>query len=488
MLIRDQKSTSIQTPNRSKAQSSRNKPRSMQGKFNETHSASQKFRKKRNHKRTSSRWSKKKRDSKDAQGNVEEYCRNYTKQMENDNEQSDYSENEFGSEQDKEEKCAIHSKDLDMVCLEVTCQIPVCSNCILIGNHKSHKYVEKQKFFKDLRSEGRSLVELQNEIDDVEHQLKMKGEDKSIMEMLNYKRDRIEKNIDDHYDKLVAEIEAKKVQTKREVTIYFEQMGEKLQHYITETVNVVNCNKEWRKKMRETLELVNSEEIDNGFLFMKQINSLQIKNNGERLVRNISELKGLVENKITECAKSFDVICNALNENVLVIDKQEVSFKQDLRERIHIRLEGNALEVINEQQTKDMMNAQFDPLMSNLMAGLDHTNMGTNNTGFNQESSFNNIGHNNFNMKRGPSKFNTRMMKSQFVNDDGNYYPQGNVSNVIPEEFINSGARSRSNKKPGIRNMNPSLLCKVFINILYSMLLFILCYSVLLFIFNLNNS
>ena len=390
----------------------------------------------------------------------------------------EYTDDELDLEEDVEETCAIHSKELDMVCLESTCQTPVCSKCILIGDHKNHEYVEIEKFFNVLEKEKKEMVSYQKRIETSEQQLKMNNNNVLITNQIKNQLDQVESGIEMHCENLIREIRSKKEDAMREATIFFEQLGEKLQNYVLETVNVVKYNKDWKRKVEDALKLVNQNEsdIESGFLFKEESQVLQVKENGERIIVNIADLQTLINKKMIECQESFNLGCNSLNQNLLVITKNEVSFKQDLRERMQIFYGEKAKKIPKNQlafnqnfdqvedfnnddneQDPDLFGDPFDPECSDLMAGLKKVDLfgkrnsktGGRNIKMNQNDDSNNI---NMSMVNGPNnnlnRFQNQMRESHFAREEEmNFYSQSNMNNYVPMEAPDLGRRRGSGNK-----------------------------------------
>ena len=407
-----------------------------------------------------------------------------------------FSDDDLNLDEDIEETCAIHSKELDMICLESSCQTPVCSKCILVGDHKNHKYVEKEKFFNNLEQDKNKMLGFKNRIESAEQHLKMNNDRIVIFQQIKSQRTQIEEEIQIHCQKLTKEINNKKDEALREVKIHFEQLGEKLQNYVSETVHVVKYNKLWKKKLEDALRLVNQSEsdIESGFLFKEESQVLKIQKNGESIIANISELQGLINNKIGESLGSFTLKCDKLKNNFLVISKQEVSFKQDLRERMQIFIgetakkpkESNTMKFDDnfaqtvEQYNKgysrdtDLLADDFDPMASNLMLGLNESDPYK--RGNLQPKSGNSFNMKNPNQAQNPThninKFNSRGREGLFnKEDEEKYYLQTNPN----ERKQTKGRKKRSRSKSMNNEMkqkhesrkNPGILIMILLTIIY---------------------
>ena len=415
-----------------------------------------------------SEWNSKQKNSENSPNDLDDFDKSFIRQNEsyNDNMYSGDSGDEFGSDDDIEGECAIHSKDLDMVCMEVTCETPVCSNCILIGGHKNHMFMEKVVFFRNLESESRSLLELQREIDNNAAALDNINIGESVIARLKSRRELIEKNIEEQCQKLIREIEARESQVKSETKMYFEQLEKKLEHYINNAIDAVHCNDQWRERAREALKLVDMEDIDKAFLYKKRIMALHIKDNGERFINNIAELQALINNKINECVLSFQLEYNPISQDLITTNEQEVLFKQDIREKMRICLEGNKMMITNQNSNIDLMQPKNDPLAPDLMASFENNHVQHPNLYFSQTKNFNNPGHQNLNMNRAANNYMTQTNKGQFSKDNLNVYRQGNTSIDDPTDFPDNRAHSKSLNTPSDKmKINTNKLCKlVFIS------------------------
>ena len=85
------------------------------------------------------------------------------------NSHEEYSENsDYGSDSTDNNPginiCDEHNKELDMICMHDQCQSPVCSKCLLAGNHKNHPYKERSDFFANLETTKRQIMTVEENI------------------------------------------------------------------------------------------------------------------------------------------------------------------------------------------------------------------------------------------------------------------------------------------------------------------------------------
>lgn len=442
------------------------------------HSHSYKFRKK--NKSKNDRMSGKLREyGMPRQDVIEERYYDYRNDLErNAKDLENYSDEDFYD--DMEEVCAIHRKELDMVCLEVDCETPVCSKCILVGDHKNHKYVEKENFFKSLEKDKKAILALQREIENSEQLLRKKNSNQLILEKINEQKEFFKKEIEAHSSKVLRAVEARKREVEREVKIYFEQLGEKLGNYVHETVDATQANKDWKKQLDDALRQLNESEcdIESGFHFRKLNENLKFEENSNRLISNIGELQNLIDKKLNECLTSFQLDFKDIDSQFLTISKTDVSFKQDLRERMRIVFNNqvekkqppqkeqfgkmqNFMNMVDDYQDNvgrdtDLMNDDFDPNGSNLISDLPEYSMKTQkNPLYGRQVNMqggNLRGNQNFGfmksqnpMEGGLNEYG-QIRSSMFMNNnDGDaFYSQSSINNAVPPDFMGRENRSRS--------------------------------------------
>jgi hypothetical protein len=404
----------------------------------------------------------------------------------------EYSDDDFYDD-DMEEICAIHRKELDMVCLESNCETPVCSKCILVGDHKHHKYIEKEKFFKNLEEDKKRVLAFQGEIQNSEQLLVKKNSNHLILDRINQQKDHFNREIEAHVAKMMRIIDNRKREVEREVQIYFEQMGEKLGNYVNETIDATQSNKDWKRQLDDALRQLNEKEsdIESGFHFRKLDQRLKFEENAKRIISNIGELQSLIDKKLSECINSFELKTNDIESSFLEIQKVDVSFKQDLRERMRIvfnneieklsndkqdiKNNNNFMNMVDEYQDNanrdtDLMNDDFDPSSNNLINDLPEYGMKTqknnmygmqmNMQGSNMHSnqSFAFLKNQGIKPMENPHNEYGQIRGSVFVNnnDDNGFYSQSSINNTMPTEFMNRDNRSRSITKNSKKRMNKS--------------------------------
>jgi hypothetical protein len=413
----------------------------------------------------------------------------------------DFTDDDFYDE-DMEEVCAIHRKELDMVCLQSECETPVCSKCILVGDHKNHKYVEKENFFKNLDIEKQQVLQLQGEIENSEQLLMKNNSSQLILERVAEQRDHFKKQLDAHCNKILKAVESRRTEVEREIQIYFEQLGEKLGNYVSETVDATQANKEWKTQLDDALrELTENEcDIESGFNFRKMNKRLKFEENSKRIISNIGELQNLIDKKLKESLTSFDLEMKDVSRDFIEIAKNEVSFKQDLRERMRIvynkemepKKAKEGMNMMNNQfknmveeyqgnlnRDTDLMNDDMDPSAGNLMVDLPEFGMKTQkNNMFNRTitpNSANMLNSQQFGFRKNQNMMepptnplnNGRVRSSMYMNNnDGDaFYSQSSMNNVIQHDFLKNDNRSRSITKNSQNRQNkeaPNDLSKCF--------------------------
>ena len=401
---------------------------------------------------------------------------------------ADFSDDEFDDD-DMEEVCAIHRKELDMVCLEPGCETPVCSKCILVGDHKNHKYVEKEIFFKSLDQDKKKVLALQGEIENSEQLLVKKNSNQFILEKVEEQKEHFNRELESHCEKILRAVHTRKTEVEREIKIYFEQLGEKLGNYVTDTVDVTQANREWKKQLNDALRQMNENEcdIESGFNFRKMDKRLKFEENSKRLIANIGELQSLIDKKLAESLGSFNLQLRDVDDKIIEISKTEVSFKQDLRERMQIVFNNepekpppkepvntsnnNFANMVEEYQENlgrdtDLMNDDLDAAALNLVSDLPEYGMKTqkNNMFGRTRNPQNMMNSQPFGFQKTPNRMNPpandfgRVRSSMYMSSNATdaFYSQSSMNNALPPDFMPNENRSRSiTKSSGNRNKNP---------------------------------
>lgn len=188
----------------------------------------------------------------------------------------DLAEAAFSDETDSfgENICAIHNKELDMICREPGCETPICSSCILFGEHKGHAYIEKDKFFKNIEMVRRGLLRVEKEIGKSEQAVKEANQIGGLMDRLEERRRKIEKEIEFNCSKRIRHIEARKLELQKETKFYFEKLGRSLTTFVKDNLEEIDKSKGWKRQVQDQLRRLPKDEldIDAGFAFLKQNN------------------------------------------------------------------------------------------------------------------------------------------------------------------------------------------------------------------------
>jgi len=297
--------------------------------------------------------------------------------------------------------CAIHHKDLDMICQEPECETPICSSCILFGEHKNHHYIEKVNFFKNVEVKRKGLVRLSTEIESAEIKLNKTNQLEEIFQKIRDKRSKMEKELEFNCAKAIRQIENRKIELEKTTKVYFENLEEKIQSYLKQTLDCIDLNQNWKRQCKELLRHLSeeSEEIENCFDFLQKMEKFDITDMGKRTLDAMDHIEEMISTKIDESIRSFDFRIKTFDENFIQVNKNEVIFKKELKGVMEQLLEGvnpsniggpqlhenfyeNNYEpegIQNEMshnpqdfRVSDLMNNTFDPAGSNLMLGINN--------------------------------------------------------------------------------------------------------------------
>lgn len=306
----------------------------------------------------------------------------------------------FSEQSEDESICAIHHKDLDMICQEEGCETPICSSCILFGEHKNHHYIEKDKFFKNVEGRRKGLVRLCTEIESAELKLNKTHEIEDIYQKIRDKRHKMEKELQFNCTKAIRQIENRKIELEKNIKVYFEGLEEKMHDYLKQTLDCIDLNQNWKRQSKEMLRHLteDSEEIENCFDFLKKIGNLNLSEKGRTTLDAMAHVEELIKGKVEESVRSFDFRIKTFDEGFIQVMKQDVVFNKDLRLVMQNLLEGNQAGnfehsgqenfyennfevegIANEgpmggpdYRVSDLMSDNFNPEGSNLMLGLNN--------------------------------------------------------------------------------------------------------------------
>jgi len=295
--------------------------------------------------------------------------------------------------------CAIHHKDLDMICQEPECETPICSSCILFGEHKNHHYIEKVNFFKNIEIKRKGLVRLSTEIESAEIKLNKTNQVEEVFQKIRDKRTKMEKELEFNCAKAIRQIENRKIELEKTIKVYFENLEEKIHMYLKQTLECIDLNQNWKRQCQELLRHLGeeSEEIENCFDFIKKLEKFNLSDTGRRTLDAMAHIEELIKGKIDESLRSFDFRIKTFDESFIQINKQDIEFNKDLHGIMQQLLEGvnpenlghpheefydNNFEpgtIANEvphgqsdYRVSDLMDNAFDPAGSNLMMGLNN--------------------------------------------------------------------------------------------------------------------
>lgn len=390
----------------------------------------------------------------------------------------------FSENFEDESICAIHHKLLDMICLEPECESPICSSCILFGEHKNHQYIEKDKFFKNVENKRKGLLRVNSEIESAEIKLNKTNQMDEIFEKIREKRKKMEKELEFNCSKAIRQIENRKIELEKTVKVFFENLEEKIQEYLKQTLECIDLNQDWKRQCSELLRHLTEdcEEIENCFEFIKKMENLELAENGKRILDAIASIETMISSKIDESLRAFDFKIKPFDESFIQVMKNDVTFNRDLYIRMQEILNSNKSMNFGNQQhgefyqnnfepqglknepilgdpdyrVSDLMSDNFNPEGSNLMMGLN-----------NQDSGF----IHSQEPYEEPS-MNQTQNSSQFMKSSGNVYRNyvSNQNNNFPKrhmDFTNNNSNVNTSgfgNKANYQNMHQSQYNKRMMN------------------------
>lgn len=295
-------------------------------------------------------------------------------------------------ERPQENLCQYHNKVLDMVCEQDSCMMPVCSSCILFGEHKNHQYTQLEIFLENLESVKKNIKGVAREIQKSRNQIEQSHQKQKILPKVEEIQSKLEASVQKNCERSVQEIMRKKEDALTEIKYFFQSMKTKLEKYSSESLEFIKCNEAWEKSFEEVFQELNDSpnSVEEGFRFLESINEKKIFMKGQNILDNFSEMQLLLNNKMKECLGSFTIQFSHPDLQFFDIKKREISFKNDLRKKMKICSDSiNDLDEVREvSEHKDhqmhlmqansncesdrecYMDENLDVLNSNLMSGL----------------------------------------------------------------------------------------------------------------------
>lgn len=307
--------------------------------------------------------------------------------------------------EDDENSCMIHHKILDLVCLEKTCEVPICSSCILFGQHKNHKYIELEKFFKNVDNEKSKLSKIKSEVKSNEEKFLIKNSKDKIEKKIIERKKKIEKEIEFNCQKAIRQIENKKLDLQKELNIYYQQLYDKLNLFASQCKDCPESNNEWIDQVNDCInQRTGPFALEASFDFMKKLDELRLYDQGKQIINAFSSVQDLLDTRVEQGIKSFNLQLKSFDDSFIEINKIDFHIEKDIKERF-IQLKNThkmhnnmnrrrskldligvdmnvptsfigspSMAQINDFSSPKVLNEEFDPTGSNLMDGLNNMN------------------------------------------------------------------------------------------------------------------
>lgn len=223
-----------------------------------------------------------------------------------------------------------------MICQEGHCEVPICSSCILFGDHKGHRYIEKEKFFKNIEMKRKGLARIFSEIENAERKLTTENDPKTMVLRVNARQSKMEREIEFNCAKAIRQIENRKLELEKENKMYFEELSEKLMIYIKQIKDCQDMNSEWKKQMKEVMRSISEKSIniENCFIFSKKSLELELGERGRRTLDAIQEIQEILDQKVEESLRSFELKLKEMDDQFIQISRNKIIFEKDLRSKM----------------------------------------------------------------------------------------------------------------------------------------------------------
>lgn len=292
----------------------------------------------------------------------------------------------------KQHICEIHHKELDMICEEECCQIAVCSSCILFGGHKNHKYSQRHKFYENIDTVYNNIRNMEIQIKKKRKATESNHESKNVLPQLRENHLRMKNVVESYFKKSMKLLMRRKKETLHQMENYYEEVGKKMMKYSDESRDLCKWTDKWADQSNMISKCLDKapRKIENCFVFLGKIRKNQIFLKGQNILDNLNQLQSMLDNKLAECLKGFDI--KALDKKNIKNHiptwqcvKKEISFKNDLSQKLKmwgqskdsldLDLPHNvALEIPEFIGSSGLFGDSFDPSSTNLMSGLNLLN------------------------------------------------------------------------------------------------------------------
>lgn len=279
----------------------------------------------------------------------------------------------------KKNLCEKHNKELDMVCEESSCMTPVCSSCILFGDHKNHQYVQLDAFYENIHTIKENLIGMKNEIQKSKKNFQISHLDSKIFQRMSEYENELKSEIKSNSVKYIQSIKRREENALTDLKYFFENLKIKLEKYSKDSIQYMCNNNVWENNLFSIIynKEDSPENVKYAFDFQEKVNQMNIFRNGQNLLDKLTQIQNSFKSKIRDCLNSVSIKFNSLPKHLFEINKNEISFENEFKNKM---MENN---IAPETPTNDVKNFNFhlfkkssneipeiDICASNLMSGL----------------------------------------------------------------------------------------------------------------------
>lgn len=228
--------------------------------------------------------------------------------------------------------CAVHSKELDMICQETSCLKAVCSSCILFGDHKNHKYCQIDKFFSKIKQISSNVNQIKQKIDDSKSNFNFLNSSQKIFEKLKIIEERLSQDINNNFDQIIQKIQKQKKDKLNELNFYFKDLKINLEKYSQDYSNkIMNCNSSTENLFSLCFKEESiPENVIPAFEFKKKVEDFKIFANGKKILDSIKKSESILINTMNECLNSIQLKWSHVNDKYLEFKINKINFEIDL--------------------------------------------------------------------------------------------------------------------------------------------------------------
>jgi hypothetical protein len=181
--------------------------------------------------------------------------------------------------------CPVHKRRLEVIC--VNCQVRICTNCALFGDHKNHDIREEAEVLNEISLRAELLIDIYQLIEQNKSNL---GDQKEIDDLYNQfmtKQIALKKHVTNKFKEFYNELLRKEKDVLNTLEHNFDSIEKTFQHIKQGPKKVMESAEEWCRIVQNKMETFNnptSEGVPKGQNYIA-FDMLEDPNNEEDVIR-----------------------------------------------------------------------------------------------------------------------------------------------------------------------------------------------------------